>query len=178
LEEKIKQQINNWYYEYSNDIFRYAYFLIGDRDQAKDILQDTFLRAYHHFDSFEGENVRGWLFRIARNLSIDYFRKKKPIAYYLDYFVSLKGTMKTPEEITMMNETERQLYTALTKIKRTYRDVIILRKIKEFSTTDTAKILGWTESKVKVNLLRGMKILKKVLEEEGYYDGKLYSRCE
>jgi RNA polymerase sigma-70 factor, ECF subfamily len=166
--EFTKQQINRWYEDYSQDIFRYAYFLINDRYQAKDIVQDTFLRAYKHMDSFDGENVKSWLFRITRNLSIDYIRKKKPIAYYLDQFIPLKGTAKSPEEIALLNETERQLYFALNKLKRSYRDVIILRKMKEFSTAETAQILDWSESKVKVQLLRGMKALKKVLEEEDY----------
>jgi RNA polymerase sigma-70 factor, ECF subfamily len=163
-----KQEINSWFNEYNQDIFRYAYFLINNRDQAKDILQDTFIRAYNHYDSFTGDNIKSWLFRIARNLSIDYIRKNKPIAYYMDQIIPLKGTVKSPEELIMLNETERHLYFCLNKLKRSYRDVIILRKIKEFSTSDTAQILGWSDSKVKVQLQRGLKALKKVLEEEEY----------
>lgn len=164
----IKEQINSWYYEYNNDIFRFVFFIIGDRDHTLDILQDTFLRAFDNYESFEGDNVKSWLIRIARNLSIDFIRKKKPIYTISDLFQSLNSTDKTPEQITVFNEFERQLYISLNRIKRPYKDVIILRKIKEFSTNETAQILDWSESKVKVNLLRGMKALRKELEKEGY----------
>ncbi|GAA0343855.1 RNA polymerase sigma factor SigW [Bacillus carboniphilus] len=165
---KIKQDINHWYYQYSNDIFRYVFFMIGDREQSKDILQDTFLRAYNHYEAFDGKNVKGWLFRIARNLTIDSIRRKKPISYFKDLFPSFSE--KSPEQITLKSEFEKQLYISLNHIKRQYKEVIILRKIKEFSISETAEILGWTESKVKVYLLRGMKALRKELEKEGYHE--------
>ncbi|WP_235822814.1 RNA polymerase sigma factor [Cytobacillus massiliigabonensis] len=76
----IKQEINNWYYQFSNDIFRYVFLMIGDREQSKDILQETFLRAYNNYDSFDGKNVKSWLFRIARNLTIDLIRRKKHLS--------------------------------------------------------------------------------------------------
>ncbi|WP_078382458.1 RNA polymerase sigma factor [Sutcliffiella halmapala] len=164
----MKAQINDWYYEYSNDVYRYVFFMIGDHDQAKDIVQDTFLRAYNNYDSFLGGNEKSWLFRIARNLTIDYIRKKKPIAYYFDSVPSIKAVDKTPEQLMLLNETEQQLYIALSRMKRSYRDVIVLRKIKEFSIGETAHILGWTENKVKVNLFRALKTLRKELIKEGY----------
>ncbi|WP_233269426.1 RNA polymerase sigma factor [Alteribacillus sp. YIM 98480] len=164
----IKQRVNDWYHTYSNDIYKYVFFMIGEHDQAKDILQDTFLRAYHNFESFQGEKVKNWLFRIARNLTIDYIRKKKTIACLIDSISSSKVTNKTPEQTIVLNETERELYDALRKIKRSYREVIVLRKIKEFSVSESCHILGWNENKVKVNLHRGMKALRKQLVKEGY----------
>jgi RNA polymerase sigma-70 factor, ECF subfamily len=166
--EIIKKRINDWYSYYSNDIFRYAFFMIGERDQAKDILQETFIRAFIKYETFDGMNPKGWLFRIARNLTIDYIRKRKPISYLFNFMPNLKSTEKNPEEIVILNEIERLLYKSLNKIKLQYKDVIILRKIKGFSIAETAQILGWSENKVKVNLHRGMQTLKKELEKEGY----------
>ncbi|WP_430787396.1 RNA polymerase sigma factor [Virgibacillus flavescens] len=163
-----KEKVNKWYHAYSNDLYRYILLMIGDRDQAKDILQDTFLRAYDKLESFDGENARSWLFRIARNLTIDYIRKKKPIAYFIDSPSLIKATDKNPEQLMALNEAERDIHSALRNIKRTYRDVIILRKIKEFSISESARILGWSENKVKITLFRGMKALRKELEKEGY----------
>ncbi|GGA88990.1 RNA polymerase sigma factor [Ornithinibacillus halotolerans] len=163
-----KEQINHWYHEFSHDLFNYICFLIRDHDHAKDILQDTFLRAFNHIDSFRGDNVRGWLFRIARNTAIDEMRKKKPITYFLETLPIMQTTEYTPEQIAVLNESERELYVALSKLKLSYRDVIILRKIKEFSIKETASILGWSENKVKVNLFRGMKALRKELEKENF----------
>lgn len=164
----IKKQINDWYHSYSNDVYNYIFFLVGDHEQAKDILQDTFLRAFNKFESFQDGNSKAWIFRIARNLTMDYFRKKNPIAYLLDSITVIQ-TEHNPEQITMLNESEQELYIALRKLKRQYRDVIILRKIKEFSINETAAILGWSQSKVKVNLHRGMAVLKKELEKEDYF---------
>ncbi|MHA6252957.1 RNA polymerase sigma factor [Oceanobacillus sp. CAU 1775] len=162
----IKQQINDWYHMHSNDIYNYIVFLMKDHEQAKDILQDTYIRAYKKFDSFQGENPKAWLFTIARNITMDYFRKKKPITYLLESIPILQATEQTPEQVTLLNESEQQLYRALNKLKRQQRDVIILRKIKEFSIKETASILHWSESKVKVQLHRAMIALKKELEKE------------
>lgn len=167
-QDLMKQKVNNWYHAYSNDLYKYVLLMIGDRDQAKDILQDTFLRAYDKMESFHGDNARSWLFRIARNITIDYIRKKKPIAYFIDSASLIIATDKNPEQIMELNQAERDLHNALNNIKRTYRDVIILRKIKEFSLSESSHILGWTENKVKVTLFRGLKALRKELVKEGY----------
>ncbi len=167
-QDGVKHQINDWYLEYSNEIYQFVFFMIGDHAGAKDIVQDTFFRAYQKYDQFHGEKPKNWLYRIAHNVTIDYFRKNKPIPYLIEKFFSLETTAKTPEQVAIFNETERELYFALSKLKRTYRDVIILRKIEEFTTAETAQILGWSENKVKVNLFRGLIALKQQLEKEGY----------
>ncbi len=166
--ELIKRQINDWYLEYSNDIYQYVLFMIRDHSQAKDIMQDTFLRAYSNIDSFHGGNVKSWLLRIARNLTIDYIRKKKPMSLIFEAIPLIKDNSLSPDQTVTLNETEKELYHALGKIKRTYREVIILRKIKELSVKETSDLLGWSESKVKTTLLRAMAALKTQLEQEGY----------
>ncbi|MBP3951809.1 RNA polymerase sigma factor [Bacillus sp. YZJH907-2] len=160
--------MNDWYHTYNNDVYNYVFLLIRDHEQAKDILQDTFLRAYNNYESFQGGLPKAWLFRIARNLAIDHFRKRKPIAYFLDSIPFVQTIYPTPEQMTLLNESEQELYIALSKLKRLYREVIILRKIKEFSIKETSTILGWSESKVKVNLYRGIQALKKELEKGDY----------
>ncbi|MGF2614342.1 RNA polymerase sigma factor [Rossellomorea aquimaris] len=60
------------------------------------------------------------------------------------------------------------MYHALSKLKRSYREVIILRKIKELSIRETAEVLGWKESKVKTTLFRGLQAMKIQLQKEGY----------
>ncbi|KMJ57177.1 RNA polymerase ECF-type sigma factor [Bacillus sp. LL01] len=163
-----KQQINSWYEKYSNDIYNYAFYMIGEREQALDILQDTFIRAYNNLESFQGGREKSWLFRIARNLTIDYIRKKKTLVNYLSFLPFGFSDEKSAEDIAILNESEKQLYLAISKIKPSFRDVIILRKIKEFSIGETAEILGCSESKVKVDLFRALKVLRKELEKEGF----------
>jgi RNA polymerase sigma-70 factor (ECF subfamily) len=97
---------------------------------------------------------------------MDHFRKKKPIAYLLDSPSLVQTNEITPEQLTLLNEAEQELYMAIHKLKPSYRDVIILRKMKEFSIKESSAILGWSESKVKVTLNRAMKALKDEMEKE------------
>ncbi|WP_236034834.1 RNA polymerase sigma factor [Alkalihalobacterium elongatum] len=165
---KIRQQVNEWYLAYNNDIYQYVLFMIGDHERAKDFMQDTFLQAFDKYSSFQGGSAKGWLFRIARNITIDFIRKDKPIAYLFDKNPYITIDEASPEKIVTLNEAEQELYRALSHLKRSYRDVIILRKIKGFSIQETASVLQWPESKVKSTLLRGLKGLREQLEKEGY----------
>ncbi|MEB1807141.1 MAG: RNA polymerase sigma factor [Bacillaceae bacterium] len=167
-QEDVIDIINDWYKLYSIELFQYIFFMIHEHEQAKDLMQDTFVRAHSYFDMFDGKNAKGWLFRIARNVTIDYFRKQKTKTLVTNPFILFKTSNPSAEHMVTASETERELYFALSQIKRNYRDVIILRKIKAFSIDETAKILGWSQSKVKTTLLRGLKALKKQLEKEGY----------
>lgn len=164
---EAKQQIHDWYMEYSNNIYQYVFFLVGDHAFAKDIVQETFFRAYQKIGQFHGGKAKNWLYKIARNAAMDELRKKRSVPYLLEAFVSLEAKTKTPEQMAVFHESEWELYIALNKLKRSYRDVIVLRKMEGFSTEETAKILGWTENKVKVTLLRGLKALKRELEKGG-----------
>ncbi|MEI3599872.1 MULTISPECIES: sigma-70 family RNA polymerase sigma factor [unclassified Oceanobacillus] len=62
---------------YSNDIYRYILSMEKDKYAAEDILQDTFYKAYIGMDSYQPDNVKAWLFTIAKNCFIDHFRKKR-----------------------------------------------------------------------------------------------------
>jgi RNA polymerase sigma-70 factor (ECF subfamily) len=163
-----QKKLNKWYQLYNNEIYKFILYMVNDHEQAKDLMQDTFIRAFNSLDSFHSENPKGWLFRIARNITIDYLRKKKPVQYVIDSSTNLPSRTLTPEQTVSLNEQEKELYIALAKLKRPYREVIILRKIREFSIMETANILGWSEGKVKTNLWRGMDSLKKQLKREGF----------
>ncbi|MFA9558678.1 RNA polymerase sigma factor [Evansella sp. AB-rgal1] len=163
-----KHKINAWYDEYSNDIHQYISYMINDHFHALDLTQDTFFRAYLNITSFHGEKPKAWLYCIARNLTIDYIRKENSKKLIIKKLIPNKITLRTPEQIATLNESEHELYVSLQKLKRNYRDVIILRKIQELSIEEAASILGWSKSKVKTNLQRGLQSLKKQMEEGGY----------
>ncbi|WP_417899890.1 RNA polymerase sigma factor [Bacillus haimaensis] len=95
-------------------------------------------------------------------------RKRKPLRYMFDSFAPLASQYTLPENIAQLGEREEELYRALQAIKRSYRDVIILRKIKELTIKETAEVLNWSENKVKVTLFRGLEALKKQMIKEGY----------
>lgn len=143
--------------------------LSGDHELAKDLTQDTFIKAYENINNFQGiTSDRNWLYRIARNITIDFMRKKKPLQFMIEAFAAIPSKEPCPERITQLGEAEEQLYRSLKKLKRSYQEVIILRKIKELSIQETAEVLEWNESKVKNTLSRGLTALKQEMVKEGY----------
>ncbi|WP_404431099.1 RNA polymerase sigma factor [Sutcliffiella horikoshii] len=166
------RKLNDWYERYSDEVFRYVLMMTGDPEMAKDLTHDTYIKAYHSMNRFKGEtSERNWLYRIARNATIDEFRKRKPFRYVADSFAAtsmISTTEYLPEQVAQQGEYEAYLYRALQQMKRSYREVIILRKIKDLTVRETAEILGWNESKVKTTLHRALEALKKQMLKEGY----------
>ncbi|WP_407268526.1 RNA polymerase sigma factor [Radiobacillus sp. PE A8.2] len=174
MDEDYKKQILEWYEIYSAPIYRYILLMIGDHEQAKDLTHDTFLKAYSSNSDFQGmTSDKNWLYRIARNVAIDYMRKRKPIRFLVESIGSLPSPDGCPESIIQLVEDQTQLFRSLRKLKRSYQEVIILRKIQELSIQETAEVLNWKESKVKTTLFRALSALKKQMVKEGYEHGTI-----
>lgn len=166
-----KEEIADWYDQHSKSILSFILLMVRDYQQAEDLTHDTFVKAYLYYDSFKHHSSeKTWLFSIAHNLTVDFLRKRKPSLFLKEIFLLQKDTTPLPEEMIQIKAESYELYKALGELKDTYRKVIILRKIKGFSIGDTAKILNWSESKVKSMLFRAIPALKRQLIKEGYWD--------
>nr|WP_301107664.1 RNA polymerase sigma factor [Sporosarcina sp.] len=166
MEEEV---LSIWFDEYGESILSYILLMVRDYQQAEDLTQETFLKAYKNHHSFENRSsVKTWLFSIAYNVTQDHFRKKHPLQYYLGLTMSEKDYRPLPEQIAAMHDQTEQLYRTIQQLKPSYRHVIILRKLKEFSTAETADILRWSESKVKMTLKRALTELKAELVKGGF----------
>lgn len=173
MSEYRKEEISDWYDQHSKSILSFILLMVRDYQQAEDLTHDTFVKAYLYYDSFKHHsNEKTWLFSIAHNLTVDFLRKRKPSLYFKEIFLLQKDSTPLPEIMIQMKEESYELYKALGELKDTYREVIILRKIKGFSVEDTAKILNWSVSKVKSMLFRAIPALKKQLVKEGYWGEK------
>ncbi|QGH35480.1 sigma-70 family RNA polymerase sigma factor [Gracilibacillus salitolerans] len=162
-----KRILDEWYQVHSDAIFKYICLISKDYQQAEDLTQETFIKAYHHMDNFQKKaQVRTWLFRIAHNVTIDYLRKRKPLRVFEAIFHQQVERKALPEEQLIIQEEVRELYQALEKLKPAHREVIILRKIKGFSIKETSTILNWSENKVKITLHRAMPVFKQALKSE------------
>lgn len=163
-----QEELTEWIDEYGESVLTYILLMVRDYQQAEDLTQETFIKAYSHQQQFEHKSsVKTWLFTIAHNVTKDYFRKKHPLQHFLGLTMEEKDHKLIPEQIVVMNFQAEQLYRAIQLLKPTYRHVIILRKLKEFSTAETALILNWSESKVKMNLKRALVELKNELIKGG-----------
>lgn len=166
-----QEELTKWFDEYGESVLTYIILMVRDYQHAEDLTQETFLKAYRHQQQFEQKSsVKTWLFSIAHNVTKDYFRKKHPLQYYLGLTMEEKDCKLIPEQIIAMKFQNEQLYRAIQQLKPSYRQVIILRKLKEFSTKETALVLNWSESKVKMNLKRALVELKNELIRGGTND--------
>lgn len=173
MSDSIKKDVEEWYCHYSDSIFKFIFMMVHDYQQAEDLTHETFIKAYKNYGSFEGKaKPRTWLFSIARNITVDSIRKHKPIKLFKDFILIHKDSDPLPEDIVEVKENSKELYKALSSLKRPYREVIILRKIKGFSIKETSDILNWSEGKVKTTLYRALPALENQLVKEGFLNGR------
>ena len=163
--------------ELSDQVYRVARHLVGSREEAEDLMQETYARAFRSWRSFQpGTNLRAWLLRILTNLNIDRGRKRQrtPETQPLeegDYFLYNKleaavGDGAADEERVVERLSQDSIVTALSAVPHNFRDVVVLVDIGDFSYADAAQILDIPIGTVMSRLHRGRRILKKQLAEE------------
>jgi len=159
---------------YEAKIFRLAQHVTQNREDAEDVLQETFMKAYEHLDQFQGNSkFYTWIVRIAVNQALMKLRRRKT-----DKSVSLDETIDTGEdtivrEIAAWDEDPEQRFsreelggildTAVESLEPPYRSVFVLRDIEELSTEETADALGLSIPAVKSRLLRARLQLREKL---------------
>ncbi|MBS4192000.1 RNA polymerase sigma factor [Bacillus sp. FJAT-49705] len=159
-------KISEWFYEYSNDIYQFLIYYLGTSD-VEDLVQEVFIRAIKSVDHFAGKSSpKTWLFSIARHVAIDEIRKRKrrKMKDILMMRPHEDEALNNPEKVFNMNESNQELHRVIQTLKSNYRDVIILRGIKELSISETANVLNWSEEKVRLTFHRAIKALKKEKE--------------
>ncbi|MFE8702630.1 RNA polymerase sigma factor SigX [Cytobacillus sp. FJAT-54145] len=159
------------YSKYHHDVFQFLFYMVKNREQAEDLVQEVYIRVLKSYKQFEGKSSeKTWLFSIARNVAIDSFRKQKGwkqrIMEKFDWSTQqVKDEHPIPEEIALQKEEISFIYKCLDHCTVDQRMVIIMRYIQELSISETAEALGWTESKVKTTQHRALKVLKKEMED-------------
>src|SRR5216110_59483 len=159
----------------SDQVFRVARHLAGSREEAEDLVQETYARAFRSWRSFQpGTNLRAWLLRILTNLNIDRGRRKQrapqttPLEandYYLYDKLSESDGGVGDEERVVERLSQDDIVSALSAVPHDFRDVIVLVDIGDFSYQDAAQILDIPIGTVMSRLHRGRRILKRELAE-------------
>ena len=164
MKRNSAEQFEQIYTEYSDKIYGYIFLLVNNKEIAEDLTQEAFIKAFKSLNQFNGEShMFTWLFRIARNVTIDFLRKKRLYQFFSIDKYQFVSEKQLPLEIVLKGENITILYEAIRKLKISYQEVIILRKIKEFSIKETAEILNWNENRVKITTSRAVAALKKEL---------------
>lgn len=158
-----------------NSMYNFAYRLTMDGDDAKDLLQDTYLKAYRFIESFQqGTNAKAWLFRILKNSFINDYRKKSKEPSKVDYqeVESYYNSEEVDRQITPDLRVEAlqdmigdEISDALNSLDVDFKTVIILADLEEFKYDEMAKILDIPIGTVRSRLHRARNLLKEKLSE-------------
>lgn len=173
--------------EYSSPIYRLGLRMLGNPQDAEDVLQNTFINALTHIQNFEGRSsLATWLYRIASNEALMLIRKKKPEINLEDVeggdededlkpsqFVDWSAL---PEDELLSGEGREFLDDAIRALPESLRIVFLLRDVEGLSIKETADALNLTETNVKTRLLRARMALREALST--YYTERIAPRSE
>ena len=162
---------------FQSRVFGVAVRIVGQRQDAEDVTQQTFLSLIEHVESFRGESsVATWILRIAANHALKVLRKRRGLPTVAwaestdeDSYSTLPHPefiarwSASPETLVQQAEVREQVESALTTLDEKYRIVFVLRDIEGLSVRETAKALELTEATVKVRLLRARLMMREQL---------------
>src|SRR2546427_9371415 len=161
----------------SDQVYRVARRLVGSREEAEDLMQEAYARAFRSWRSYQpGTNLRAWLLRILTSTNIDRGRRKQrtPDTQPLeegDYFLYNKleessRDANLDEERIVERLSQNDVVSALSAVPHNFRDVVVLVDIGDFTYADAAQILDIPVGTVMSRLHRGRRILKRELAEK------------
>jgi RNA polymerase sigma-70 factor (ECF subfamily) len=166
--EQQKAQFLKAYDELHDAIFRYIVMKISSRERAVDLVQETFTRTWEYITRGETiDNLKSLLYRIAHNLVVDEYRKRKESSLdnlleegfdYADQSIRSPETSFDAERVIMLART----------LDDKYRDAVLMRYVDDLSIGEIATILGESENNVSVRIHRGVQKLKEILRDNSY----------
>ncbi len=152
------------YEQYAEVIFRYVYSHLDNRLDAEDLTEEIFLRAWRALPKYDerGLPFSAFLFRIARNSLIDYYRQRKAVQSIED--VELQSKEPGPEETVDVRIEDRDLRETIAKLREDYRNVLIFRFLSGLSPEETAQVMQRSVGAVRVLQHRALSALKDLME--------------
>ena len=153
------------YDDFNDAIFRHCLFRLSDRERAKDISQETFIRIWKYMsEGGEIKHMRAFVYRIANNLIIDEYRKKKTIS--LEKLHEEEGFDPVGSE--NMESIEKKfdaqaILKVLDRIDTKYREALVMRYVDDLTPKEIAEITGESENNISVRIHRGTRQLKKLI---------------
>lgn len=161
---------------YKDKIYNYLFRLTGSREDAEDLAQETFLRAYSRLDTFDtGMRFSPWLYRIAHNAATDLLRRRNPTVYLDEGWQDeqsgplwqLQSSEPGPEETVAFMAVRDEVQAAILALPVPYRSVLLLRYTQEMSYEDMSRTLEMPVTTVKTRLHRAREALRRSLQARG-----------
>ncbi|WP_420481832.1 RNA polymerase sigma factor SigW [Cohnella zeiphila] len=160
---------------YKDKLYHLAYRMMNNRQEAEDVVQESFLRVYKHLDRYdENQKFSTWIYRIATNLCIDRLRKRRPVYSLdaetdhegLDGYAMLPSDERTPESEVILSETQRLIRDAIETLPVKYKSVMILRYLQDLSLQEISDVLDLPVTTIKTRVHRGREFMRKKLENK------------
>ncbi len=172
MKEEEKQNLNallnDAYEQFSDVIFRYCLFQTSNREKALDLTQDVFIKTWEYIlNGKKIDNLKAFLYKVAKNLIIDYRRKKK--LFSLDQL--LESGFDVKNEVNEIKRKEdlfelNSILEIINDLAEKEKEILFLRFVEDISVKEIAKILKKSESNISVQIHRSIKKLKNILENK------------
>jgi RNA polymerase sigma-70 factor (ECF subfamily) len=157
---------------YQEMVYNIAYRMLGDRESAKDISQDSFLAAYENLHNFRSDSkFSTWLCSITLNKCRDHLRTRKTHVAIEEIAELPASGMLNPEEELSRSQLEKGLQSVLNTLPVEAREVIVLKHMNGLEYSEMEAIVGVNANALKVRTFRARELLKKRLIERGILDG-------
>ncbi|MEC5423923.1 sigma-70 family RNA polymerase sigma factor [Virgibacillus sp. C22-A2] len=158
----MKENIDDLYKAYFHDIYRFLLSLCHDHHTAEDLVQETFFRAHLYIESYEGENVKTWLFTVARNAFIDYYRKhKKIIVKEQGFFMTLFDRNRAAIDTLVIQDDVKEIINRLAELPEKHQHAVLLHDFHELSYKEAAQVMNVSQPHFKVLLFRGRQAIRR-----------------
>jgi RNA polymerase sigma-70 factor (ECF subfamily) len=151
---------------YVEQIYRFAFFRVGDEQTAEDLTSQVFLKAWDNLSSYQmrGLPFSAWLFRIARNNVIDYYRTHKETTSLESDAVDKPDPAAAIDDKVERRLQAEEVHLALQQLTEDQRQVVTLRFIEGLSTDEVARILGKRQGAIRALQMRGLQALAEIME--------------
>ncbi len=157
--------------EFSTPIFNYVLRMVGDRDRAADVTQDTFIKAFRKLGSLTDDaSARAWLYRIATNTAIDDMRRRKFVRPMTDAettFAERPDPRPGPESQALSSQLDERLQRALLRLKPNHRQCLLLSDLEDMSAQQVGEVMGMSYGAVRTLLCRARGEMRRHLAAEG-----------
>jgi len=146
--------------------YNLARWLTGSAQDAADLAQESYLRAFEHYESFRGDSVRAWLLAIVRNTCYSHLRKSASAGETAEFDEEAhisQRVLEDPETLALRAEDRQRLAQALEELPMEFREVVVLRDLEEMSYKEIAGVIGAPVGTVMSRLARGRERLRQLL---------------
>jgi RNA polymerase sigma-70 factor (ECF subfamily) len=176
-----KESFAALYDEHIKSIYRFIFFKVNSKEEAEDLASETFLKAWNYLSKAENSdkvhNFKAFLYQIANNLVIDFYRKRSLLPITLNdgdwEDANVPDTQLSGIDKIKKEDDVAELKEAFKKIPENYSSVVIWYYLEELQIPEIAQILGKSEGTVRVTVHRALKALKRVLESKLHLETKL-----